>query len=57
MEVQIICSLGVQQAWNAWRMLNILAAVPGDVLEGSFMHVHPGVPGGASAADTALTSL
>lgn len=28
-------------------MLHILAAVPGDVLEGSFMHVHPGVPGGA----------
>lgn len=28
-------------------MLNTLAAVPGDVLKGSSMHVHPGVPGGA----------
>lgn len=28
-------------------MLNILAAVPGYVFEGSSMHVHPGVPGGA----------
>lgn len=49
-EAQIICSVYVQQARNAWGRLNVLQAVIGCVLQGCFMCVHPGVSRAARRA-------